>query len=213
MGTRPTDAVPTAMDTDSRSLVSKPGERAYRTVRAETSRPIRQVYRSGISEHAKRKIKFQTVEQVDDKIIGRKRKRQKIRDQMKGSIDCPPPICHEIQGVDTSQIAVDQQSFGTGMSVTTNGLEGLMMVDRGLTYYCPSKSVPGQIHRIGLKIEDGITRFSCTCDHMGGRFDPSKNSCSHIRATVIKIVMDLIQTHQIAIDVNELSDLMSAMMV
>jgi hypothetical protein len=159
----------------------------------------------GISAHAKRKMEFSTIPQI----TGRKRKRQKIKDQMKGSIDSPPEICYGIRGVDTSDITTE--SGGNDMKV--DGLSGLMMVDRGLTYYCPSKTTPGDFYRIGLKIENGQTSFSCTCDHMMGAFDSSKNSCSHIRATVIKIMLDLIQTHQSALDVNNITDLMNAMMV
>ena len=149
------------------------------------------IHAPGISAHATREIEFSTISQIS----GRKRKRQKIHDQMKGSIDSPPSICSEIYGVDTNDSHHGDVSDG------------------GLTYTCPSRSTPGRFHQIKLKIEEGKTRFSCTCDHMGGVFDQGKNSCSHIRATVIKIMLDLIQTHQSALDVNDITELMNAMMV
>jgi hypothetical protein len=170
--------------------------------------PIRRRAGSGISAHAKRNIEFSTIPQIS----GRKRKRQKIKDQMKGSIDSPPEICHGIRGIDTFNIA-DSDPSPLRMQLDESNNLGLMMVDRGLTYRCPSKSMPDAFYHIGLKIENGKTVFSCTCDHMGGEFDASKNSCSHIRATVVKVILDLIQTHQMALDVNDVASLMNAMMI
>ena len=204
------------VELDPDMMVDRPAGRAYRSLG------------STISEHARRPVSFSpsstsvpTAQMVPavpfstvTQITGRKRKRQKIRDQMKGAFDSPPDICNDIRGDDTFGSVVN--NVNSGSSVQINGLSGvndLSSNNSGLTYRCPSKSTPGENHRVDLKIEDGVTRFSCTCDHMGGRFDASKSSCSHIRATVIKIMMDLINTHVTAMDVDDITRLMSAMMV
>jgi hypothetical protein len=153
-------------------------------------------------------MEFSTIPQT----TSRKRKRQKIHDQMKGAFDSPPSICYAIEGIDTNNTA-SSATDSSGMQTDDDVANGIMLMDRGLTYYCPSKSTPGNFHRISLKIEEGKTQFTCTCDHMRGTFDRSKNSCSHIRATVIKIMLDLIQTHQSALDVDDITELMNAMMV
>jgi len=179
-----------------------------------------------ISEHASRPMTFTPIA-----VTGRKRKRHKIRDQIRGGLDSPPKICEGIQGVDTAKKQIDQRvrdcrecasgendhdhhSFEDGIvSTTVSGL-GLMLIDRGLSYICPSKTRPGENYRIELAIENGKTVFTCSCDHMQGEtVNSTRNSCSHIRATTIKIVLDLITSHQTAIDVNEITDLMNAMMM
>lgn len=203
------------VELDPDMMIDRPAGRAY------------QALGSAISEHARRPVSFSssstsvptahTVPAVPvstiTQITGRKRKRQKIRDQMKGAFDSPPDICNDIRGDDTIGSLVN--NVNSGSSVQINGLSGIndLSSNGGLTYRCPSKSTPGESHRVDLKIKDGVTRFSCTCDHMGGRFDASKNSCSHIRATVIKIMMDLINTHVTAMDVDDITRLMNAMMV
>jgi hypothetical protein len=172
-------------------LIDRPGVRAQNPVGAS------------ISAHAKRQIDFTP-------ITGRKRKRQKIKDQLKGSFDSPPAICQRIEGIDTVSCVSESSD---GYTRTTNGLSGLMMMDRGLTYYCPSKSIPGMTHRVELKIANGVTTFSCSCDHVRGEFDSSQNACSHIRATVIKIMLDLISKQQTSVDINAVTDMFNAMMV
>lgn len=200
------------VELDPDMMIDRPAGRAYRalgsTISEHARRPV-SFSPSSTSVPTAPTVPFSTVTQI----TGRKRKRQKIRDQMKGAFDSPPDICDDIRGDDTFGSIVNDMNSGS--SVQINGLSGIndLSSNGGLTYRCPSKSTPGKNYRVGLKIEDGVTRFSCTCDHMGGRFDASKNSCSHIRVTVIKIMMDLINTHVTALDVDDITRLMNAMMV
>lgn len=123
-------------------------------------------------------------------------KRRKIMGQLKGSLDSPPDICGEIKGVNDSSSRCDS-NINTRIE---------------LNYVCPSNTISDQNYRVSLAIANGKTQFTCTCGHMQSIYDDSSNACSHVRATVIKIMADLVDKQTNSVNVDELSQMLSSIL-
>ena len=115
-------------------------------------------------------------------------KHMKIAAQLKGSIDTPPRICYDVKGQDDRP-----------------GTE--------LAYTCPSKTNDGEEYTVRIKTQGGKTRFTCTCQHMEGVYDETQNACSHVRATVMKIMMDLTQKQTNSVNMDDLSGILGGIQV
>lgn len=115
-------------------------------------------------------------------------KHMKIAAQLKGSIDTPPRICYDVKGQDDRP-----------------GTE--------LAYTCPSKTNDSEEYTVRIKTQGGKTRFTCTCQHMEGVYDETQNACSHVRATVMKIMMDLTQKQTNSVNMDDLSGILGDIQV
>lgn len=121
-------------------------------------------------------------------ITGKKRKRGVIREQLNDSFKKPSIRCKMIKGNDTVN---DKE-------IIDNFLEGAYEFDfgnsgTGLVYNCPTDRI-GKIFKVKLTIENGVTIFSCDCNNVTKNRYNIKGECSHIRDTVTKIMLDLVNS-------------------